>query len=257
MSLTQQDYTDIGTLVAYALRPTQRPGRNPEYRRVLARYRTEQEIRSAADAFLHGLGGRVLSDGDHGLVLGVEPESPLAFRLSDLTGVSDERGRLLAGLVLTGLVAYAYPGAEELADDRVRHVSERDFDLWLRELCERLRSHDAAGEVIPEQGLDDAWRVYLDMPSVVHGERGRGAGQLLRSCTRYWVRAMLGWLAAQGMARHDQTADGAWTLTERFRIHAREVALENAYRFIAEIQRRPDRGPSAVRADAASERGTA
>ncbi|MEU6034717.1 hypothetical protein ABZ801_04860 [Actinomadura sp. NPDC047616] len=257
MSLTQHDYTDIGTLVAYALRPGRRPGRNPEYQRVLVRYRTEQEIRSATDAVLHGLGSRVLSDGDHGLVLGVEPESPLAFRVSDLAGVSDDRGKLLAGLVLTGLVAYAYPSAEELADDRVRHVSERDFDAWLRELCERLRSHDAAGEVIPEQGLDDAWRVYLDMPSVVHGERGRGANQLLRSCTRYWVRAMLGWLASQGMARQDQMTDDSWTMTERFRVHAREVALEGAYRFLAEIQRRPGREPGAVPSGAAPEGGSA
>lgn len=238
MSLTQTDYTDIGTLVGWAMRPTQRPGRNPEYQRVLARYRSENEVRAATDAFLHGLRVHVLSDGDYGLVLGVEPESPLAFRLSDMAGVTDDRQKLLAGLVLTGLTAYAYPSAEELEDDRVRRVSEQDFDLWLRDLCGSLRSHDAAGEPIPEQGLDDAWRVYLDMPSVVQADGGGKPGKLRRTCTRYWVRNVLGWLNGQGMARPDATSDGGWTLTERFRVHAKEIALERAYTFIAEIQRR-------------------
>jgi hypothetical protein len=156
-----------------------------------------------------------------------------------MAGTSEDRHKLLAGLVLTGLVAYAYPSAEELDDDRVRRITEKDFDLWLRDLCERLRSHDAAGEEIPEQGLDDAWRAYLDMPSVSVGDGGRGPGKLRRSCTRYWVRNVLGWLNGQGMARPDPTSDGGWTLTERFRVHAREAALEHAYAFIADLRRRP------------------
>lgn len=240
MSLTQSDYTDIGTLVGWAMRPTQRPGRNPDYQRVLARYRSENELRAATDAFLHGLSVHVLSDGDYGLVLGVEPESPLAFRISDMAGVTEDRHKLLAGLILTGLTAYAYPSAEELEDDRVRRVSEHDFDLWLRDLCERLRSHDAAGELIPEQGLDDAWRVYLDMPSVVQSDSGIKPGKLRRSCTRYWVRNVLAWLNAQGMARPGTTPDGDWTLTERFRVHAKEIAVERAYKFIAEVRRKSD-----------------
>lgn len=234
MSLADSDHADIGTLVAWALRPTQRPGRNPEYQRVLSRYRAELDFKTAANAVLHGLGAQVLSDGDFGLLLGVAPESPLAFRISDMPHAGKAENKILAGLVLTGLVAFAYPSAEELEDDRVRHVSARDFDAWLRDLCERLRSHDAAGEIIPEEGLDAAWRIYLDMPSVHTGEHGRPTSK----CTRYWVQAILTWLTKQGMARPDGSADGAWTLTERFRVHAREIALEHAYTFITDLGRR-------------------
>lgn len=237
MSLTDADHADIGTLLGCAMRPTQRPGRHSEYRRVLLRYRTELGFRSATNALLHGLGAQVLSDGDFGLILGVSRESPLAAKTSEVPNTSTSENRILLGLVLVGLVAYAYPSAAELDDDRVRLISARDFDTWLRELCEGLRSHDLAGEVIPEQGLDEAWRIYLGMPSVVHTERGRATGRLSPKCTRYWVHNALGWLTDQGLAREDGSAEGAWTLTERFRVHAREVALERAYSFVTELRR--------------------
>jgi hypothetical protein len=229
----REDHVDIGVLVGWALRPNQRPGRSPEYQRVLDRYRTVAEFRAATDAVLHGLGAQVLSDGDFGLVLGVVPESPLAFRVTDMPGLYKSDHKVLVGLILTGLAAFAYPSAQELDEDRLRPVAVAEFDAWLRDLCERLRSHDAGGEVIPEEGLDAAWRLCLAMPSLHLSETGR----LSNKCTRYWIKQMLTWLTGQGMARPDTVVDDTWTLTERFRIHAREIALERAYSFIAELGR--------------------
>jgi hypothetical protein len=51
------------------------------------------------------------------------------------------------------------------------------------------------------------------------------------------------------MARPDPLADDTWTLTERFRIHAREIALERAYSFIAELGRWKAGGAGAARPD--------
>jgi len=234
MTLMRDDHVDIGVLVAWALRPNQRPGRSPEYQRVLDRYRTIAEFRAATDAVLHGLGAEVLSDGDFGLVLGVVPESPLAFRVTDMPGLYKSDHKVIAGLILTGLAAFAYPSAQELDEDRLRPVEVAEFDVWLRDLCERLRSHEAGGEVIPEEGLDAAWRIYLVMPSLHLSETGR----LSNKCTRYWIKQTLTWLTGQGMARPDPLVDDRWTLTERFRIHAKEIALERAYSFIAELGRR-------------------
>ena len=235
MTLMRDDHVDIGVLVAWALRPNQRPGRSPDYQRVLDRYRTVAEFRAATDAVLHGLGAQVLSDGDFGLVLGVVPESPLAFRVTDMPNLYKSDHKVLAGLILTGLAAFAYPSAQELDEDRLRPVEVGEFDAWLRDLCERLRSDDAGGEVIPEEGLDAAWRIYLAMPAL---DLSTGTGQPTNKCTRYWIRKMLIWLVGQGMARPDTLVDDRWTLTERFRIHAREIALERAYTFIAELGRR-------------------
>ena len=245
MTLMRDDHVDIGVLVAWALRPNQRPGRSPEYQRVLDRYRTVAEFRAATDAVLHGLGAEVLSDGDFGLVLGVVPESPLAFRVTDMPGLYKGDHKVLAGLILTGLAAFAYPSAQELDEDRLRPVEVTEFDSWLRDLCDRLRSYDAGGEVIPEEGLDAAWRTYLVMPSLHLSETGR----LSNKCTRYWIKQMLTWLTGQGMARPDPLVDDRWTLTERFRIHAREIALERAYTFIAEVGRRQPGGAGAAGPD--------
>ena len=57
------------------------------------------------------------------------------------------------------------------------------------------------------------------------------------------------WLIGQGLARADPLADDTWTLTERFRIHAREIALERAYTFIAALGRRKAGEAGAARPD--------
>lgn len=239
MALTQNDHTDIGTLIAYAVQPTQRPGRSQEYRRVLGRYRTESDFRLATDAVLHGLHARVLSDGDFGLVLGVGPESPFAFRVADMPNTGSRIGRLMAGLVLVGLAAFAYPSPADLEEERIRRVADVEFEQWMRAVCERMQKHDAAGEPVPDDGLDEAWRAYHEMPSTLVGDKGRGSGRLSPKCTLYWIRNVLGWLVEQGMARADSTG-GTWMLTERFRVQVKDMASEPAYTFLAEIARRPN-----------------
>lgn len=248
MTLTQNDHTDIGTLLAYALQPTQRPGRSQEYRRVLARYRTESDFRIATDAILHGLHTRVLSDGDFGLVLGVSPESPFAFRVSDMPHATASRtSRLMAGLVLVGVAAFAYPTPADLEEERIRRVRDVEFEQWMRSACEQMLIRDAAGEPVPDDGLDEAWRVYHEMPSTLVGEKGRASGRLSSKCTLYWVRNVLAWLVEQGMARADNTG-GTWMLTERFRIQVKDMASEPAYAFLAELARRgPVRAPGPPR----------
>jgi hypothetical protein len=242
--LTTDDHTDLGMLIGFALQPALRPGRSPEYRRVLARYRGELAFRSATDGVLHGLGTKALSDGDFGLILGVEPESPFAFRFSDLPYTASKEGRLIAGLVTVGLAAWAFPTPGELEDQRPRHVPDVEFESWLRATCARLETTDEAGEPIPDEGLDEAWRVYLVMPSTMVGDKGRGSGRLSPKCTLYWVRTVLAWLAEQGMARHDAAAapgEAAWILTERFRINVKDMAAEPAYRYLAAIARGDER----------------
>ncbi len=119
---TADEQVDIGTLIGFAVQPTVRAGNKPEFP-VLGRYRSEVEFKDAADAVLHGLQAEVLSDSNHGLILGVLPDSPFAFRYSDLPFTSKREYRLVAGLVLTAGPHSRSPSPAGLDAERVRHVN--------------------------------------------------------------------------------------------------------------------------------------
>lgn len=237
--LTSQDHVDLGILLAFALQPGKRPS-NDEYKRTLARYRSEVAFRDAMNGLLEGLGAKALADSDFGLFLGVEPESPFAFRMGDMPSSQRPDQRLLWGLVLLGIAAYAFSSPAELEEERVRYVNATEFEAWLRGRCEQMRAHDASGEVIPEEGMDQAWRVYADMPAVWKADRGRLANRLSPKSTMYWVHQGLDWLTSQGMARHDRSSGtGTWALTERFRVMVKEMASERAYTFLRDLDHTP------------------
>lgn len=237
MILTVDDYADIGTLIGFALQSNKRPS-GDDYRRTLTRYRSEPAFRVAVDGILRGFSAQVLSDGDFGLILGVSPESPFAFRAGDMPRTQEPDGRLLGGLVLVGLAAFVYPSAEELDEERVRQVNDVEFEEWLRVVCKGLETRDAAGEVIPQEGLDHAWRVYADMPATLVGDRNRSGSRLSAKSTLYWVRNTIGWLAEHGMARPDNTAgEGHWFLTERFRVQVRYMGVGHAYGYLRDLNR--------------------
>jgi hypothetical protein len=237
--LTAQDYTDIGTLLSFALQPTKRPS-SDDYKRTLARYRSEVEFRDAMNGVLDGLSVKAVADSDFGLFLGVEPESPFAFRMSDMPSSQKPEQRLLWGLVLLGVAAYAYSTAADLEEERVRYVNETDFEAWLRSRCEQMRSREGVGEVVPEEGMEQAWRIFADMPTVFKADRGTLANRLSPKSTMYWVHHALSWLSDQGMARTDRSAGtGTWALTERFRVMVKEMAAERAYTYLRDLDRLP------------------
>lgn len=237
--LTAHDYTDVGTLIGFAVQPAKRLS-DAEYRRTLARYRGEPSFRQAIDGILEGLSMQVLSDGDYGLILGARAESPFAFRIGDMPRTQEPKHRLLNGLVLAGLAAFAFPSAEEMEEDRVRQVNEGELEQWLRAVCRKLQSKESAGVVIPEEGLDHAWRIFDTMQTESRADRGRTPGRLSPSCTLYWVHNVLSWLSEHGMARPDTTSgEGNWQLTERFRIQVRHMGAGAAFEYLRCLQFAP------------------
>ncbi len=235
--LSGNDYTDVGTLIGFAIQPTKRLS-DPDYRRTLARYRSEVSFREAVDGILEGLSMLVLSAGDYGLILGARTESPFAFRAGDMSRSQEPQHRLLNGLVLAGLAAFAFPSAEELEEDRVRQVNEAELEQWLRVICRRLQGKEAAGEVIPEEGLDHAWRIFDQLQT--DSRSNRTAGRLSLNSTLYWVHNVLSWLAENGMARPDTLGgEGHWQLTERFRIQVRHMGAGAAYEYLRGVHAAP------------------
>ena len=154
---------------------------------------------------------------------------------------NNREGRLLAGLVIVGIAAYAYPAPEDLDSDRIRHLSDVEFEVWMRGACERLRAHDAAGEVVLDEGMDDAWRVYVKMPVRMVGDRGRGA----TACPPNALSTGSGddglaRRAGPGPAQRRPAGTTIGRLTERFRVARKDLASERAYSQLAQITRDRD-----------------
>jgi hypothetical protein len=115
-----------------------------------------------------------------------------------------------------------------------------------------MRSREGVGEVVPEEGMEQAWRIFADMPTVFKADRGSLANRLSPKSTMYWVHQTLAWLSEQGMARADRSAGtGTWALTERFRVMVKEMASERAYTYLRDLDRLPLTPPNNTSADTA------
>jgi hypothetical protein len=227
VTLNAGDQRDAGALIAKALDPKLRTAVDPEYRRLLDRYRTFAELRELVQMVLSGMDLVVLAADDLGLVVAPTRESVLAAHLSDVPHTGTVEHRMLLGVALVGVAAYAYPRREDLETERPRYVTVAEVDEFLRRECEIL----AAREGEADAAADDvtAWRAYSRLAPQRSGER------MGPKSSHYWVTQALDWLLEHGMARHDRRDDGdTWVLTERFRLHVADLAGNAAFDALAE-----------------------
>jgi hypothetical protein len=227
VTLTAADQRDAGALIAKALDPKLRTSADPEYRRLLDRYRTLGELRELVQMVLAGMDLVVLAADDLGLVVAPARESVLSARLADVPHTGSVQNRMLLGVALVGVAAYAYPRREDLEVERPRYVTVADVDEFVRRECEALAA--AQGEADAEAGDVDAWRAYARLAPQRSGER------MGPKSSYYWVTQALEWLAEHGMARPDRRGDvDRWVLTERFRLHVADLAGNAAFDALAE-----------------------
>lgn len=212
----RDDARDSGLLLRYALGRSS-PARSDAYTRLLDRYHSDPDLRTAFDETASGLGLRVLAiDRSTGLVLTAEPDSPLAVtdtrQWLRIRGVSD---RLVYGVALGGVAAWCYPNARSLREPGTRRVTAVDADKLVREHAAVLGSGEAVGTLGP------AWSEYARRNQVAETDGRR----LRRDCTVRMCEDVLAMLAAFGLVVADKTVPsprpelGVWRSTDRFRAH--------------------------------------
>jgi hypothetical protein len=212
----RDDARDAGLLLRYALGRSS-PARSDAYTRLLDRYHSDPELRTAFDETASGLGLRVLAiDRTTGLVLTAEPDSPLAVtdtrQWLRIRGVSD---RMVYGVALGGVAAWCYPNARSLREPGTRRVTAVDADKLAREHAGVLMSGDSAST------LGAAWSEYARRNQATETDGGR----LRRDCTVRMCEDVLAMLAAFGLVVADKTVPplrpdlGVWRSTDRFRAH--------------------------------------
>lgn len=236
MTLAALDLTDAslaGRLLGFGLTRGARPVEGSEYRVLLDRYRTDVRFKDTVDTFAEGLGLEVLGTPRTGLVLAPEPTGPFASRLVDLKTTMDAEEKLVFGLILVAMAAYAYPNEVDLDDPDTKLVDVTKLDDFIRGAIAGLREIDAPEGSNGERARTAA-DVYADMPSLIQTPRGwRKQGCTLRS-----IEIVCGWLVEQGAAREAKTlGPDTFQLTDRFRLLVADSAGSEALEVLRAARR--------------------
>jgi hypothetical protein len=227
-------------LLRYAAVPTFRPTVGSDYRALLDRYRTDTEFADGVTAIAEGLGLHVHAASPLGLVVTGDSEGPFRVTLDNCglplrTGHAAARlqDRLLFGLVLVAVAAFAYPAGEALTETTTPTVRAIEVNRLLTRKTESLAalvSADGVDEI--DIQLGEAALRWLELPEVLPSERGG----YRRDCQRRYIADLLAWLVDVGRARREPTmADErgqAYTLNDRFRVGIAETAGTLAYRIL-------------------------
>lgn len=218
-----REATDAATLVSLGL--TGRiPTEGSDYGRLYDRYRTDPGFRSLTDAVAEGLGLSVIGIPQTGLVLTARAGSPFDFRLSDLRPM-DPPERVVLGLVLLGIAAYAYPKPEDLDGAEPSVLTIDRVERFMRAAIEPLAAMEAEDGSI-EAFAQSAAAVYDKMPSLLRTETKQ---QRRKGCTTKVIEDAFRLLVDQRMARvGPKYGVDAYLLTDRFRVHVAEIAGSDA-----------------------------
>ena len=231
-ALDLTDASAAGQLIGFGLTRGARPVEGSDYRTLLDRYRTDLRFKDTVDTFAEGLGLEVLGTPRTGLVLAPEPTGPFATRLADLKTMDAEE-KLIFGLILVALAAYAYPNEVDLDEPDTKLVDVVKVDEFIRAAITGLQGIDGPEGSTTERARAAA-DVYADMPSLNQTPGGRRK----QGCTLRAIEVVCAWLVEQGAAR-EQKSLGADTyqLTDRFRLLVADSAGSEALEVLRAARR--------------------
>ncbi len=222
---------DASRLVAFALRPKQRPARDETYAELVRRFRDDDGFAELVKAVCLGLDLLVLDvDDRHGMVVASTTDSVFAVRMTEYARRTGGEGkaaeRVLHALAHLGVAVMAYPRPADLSNPAyVGRVSANGVEAFVREACRRLGEEAAeAGEDVDPSvdapDLEAAWRVYQRRAATP----GSGDGRRVASSTVGMVGKALTFLAEQGMlTRRSDDDGGTYATTSRYRVQVAEA----------------------------------
>jgi hypothetical protein len=222
---------DASRLVAFALRPKQRPARDETYTELIDRFRGDDNFAELVKAVCLGLDLVVLdADDRHGLIVASTNDSVFAVRMSDYARRTGGEGkaaeRVLHALAHLGAATLAYPRPADLANPAwVGRITVNGVEAFVREAARRLGEAAAeAGEdhdpPIDAPDLEAAWRAYQRRAATP----GSGDGRRVASSTIGMVSKALKFLTDQGLLTHRSDEDGGtYATTSRYRVQVAEA----------------------------------
>lgn len=219
--------------IAFGLGRTHRPVDGSEYRALLDRYRTDLRFKDIVDAIAQGLGLEVLGTPRSGLVLAPEPTGPFATRLADLKPGMTAEDKLVFGLVLLALAAWAYPNDVDLDDPEAKIIDVVKIDEFIRAAISDLLQVDGADGSVGERARTAA-ATYADLPSL----RTTATGRRAAGCTLRHIDMVCDWLVEHGAAREAKSlGPDSFQLTDRFRMLVGDSAGSIAFEVLRTVRR--------------------
>lgn len=225
------DFVAANRLLALSLDRSSRPGSDAGHRELLGRFRTDPGYATAVRQAAEPLGLRVIgADPQLGLVLDTTAESPFSLSSEDLQREfkwSSASERVVYGVALVGIATFCFPTATSFSEPGARQVTALEVDEWIRKAAEATQSNDepSGDQVAPP----DALATYVAEKAVSHH---KGSDTLRQDCTVYKVGRLLRWLTDREFLVRDATDKARFRSTERFRLHAREVAANAVFETI-------------------------
>ena len=220
-------------LIAFGLARTHRPVDGSEYRALLDQYRTDVRFKDTVNTIAQGLGLAILGTPRSGLVLAPEQAGPFATRLADLKPGMTAEDKLVYGLVLLALAAWAYPNDVNLDDPEAKVINVVKIDEYIRAAISDLSQVDGAEGSAGERARTAA-ATYADLPSL----RKTGTGRRAAGCTLRHIEMVCGWLAEHGAARQARSlGPDSFQLTDRFRLLVGDSAGSVAFEMLRAARR--------------------
>ena len=222
-------------LIAFGLARTHRPVDGSQYRALLDQYRTDLRFKDMVDAIAQGLGLEILGTPRSGVVFAPDPAGPFAARLADLRPSMSSEDKLVFGLALLAIAAWAYPNDVDLDDPEAKIIDIVKIDEFIRAAISDLLQADGPEGSAGERARTAA-AVYADLPSLrptKTGRRRRAAG-----CTLRHIEIVCDWLVEHGAAREARSlGPDCFQLTDRFRLLVGDSAGSAALEMLRSVRR--------------------
>jgi hypothetical protein len=227
--MTVHSLRDVGELLAWAARPTENPGRDGEYDRLVRRYLDEEDFAATCDAVLVGAGLRLIVDPRDGAIIVTDVTSPLRYTATDIMKKAKLQQRAIIGAVVLAVARVAYPEPGLLDDpDRLPVFTTQNVVDALDRAAQAL-ADDADDDADLDAGSVEVWRRWIEVAKVRPKAERRSsndqAGIVSKVCK---------FLVKTGHLRELGPADGGtWVVRPRFRHSVADLTADlDLYRLV-------------------------
>lgn len=217
--------SDIGRLVAFGLQPRSAPGKDSDYRDLVARYLNDSAFQDAFDRVVAGMGLEVIDcRAIQGIVLApIGEASPFHTKLEENESFMSPEERYRAAVVFLTIAALSYPSAAALDDEEgaLPRLAVADVVQSLDRFAARVAdTRSAAADQDPPAEYPLQQRLYQAIrgwsSTATEGEAG------VRRTKTSVVRRYLKRLVELGCA--DEVEKDVFRMRARFRVLVRYAA---------------------------------